>query len=109
MLPRTRTTSDTQGFDAGLHAAQRWRALRRWALLLVGLAVFVELAGLPVLRVTYVEQGGQIRSGTYLGLAGRRTIVAGELAPTCPLIALVPLERSLTSYARGGWDSLLEN
>lgn len=109
MLPRTRTTSDPQGFDAGLHAAQRWRALRRWALLLIGLAVFVELAGLPALRVTYVEQGGQIRSGTYLGLAGRRTIVAGELAPTCPLIALVPLERSLTSYAREGWDSLLEN
>lgn len=97
------------GFDAGLHAAARWRAARRAILLVFSLAAFVELQGVPHLRVTYVEQGGQIRSGTYLGLAGRRTIVAGELAPTCPLIALVALERSLASYAREGWDSLLEN
>jgi len=109
VLHRTPTTSEPQGFDAGLHAAQRWRELRRWVLLLIGLAVFVELAGLPALRLTYVEQGGRIQSGQYVGLAGQRTVVAGQLAPTCPPIVLVPLEQSLVSYAREGLEALLEN
>lgn len=87
------------GFDAGLHTAARWRAARRWALLVLGLALFLEAAGAPCLRLSYTEVGDRVQSGQYVGLFGVRRVVAGEFAPTCPLIVLVPLDRSIVSYA----------
>jgi len=87
------------GFDAGLLAAARWRAARRWAFLLLGLALFVETAGTPFLRLSYSKVGEHVQSGRYVGIFGARRIVAGELAPACPLIVLVPLDRSIVSYA----------
>ena len=94
------------GFDAGLHASARWRAARRWILLILGLALFIELAGVPHLRWTYVEQDGRVRSGQYLSVTGTKPLVAGQVAPTCPLIALVPLDRSLWSYTIEGLRGL---
>lgn len=91
-------------FDAGLHAAQRLRALRRWALLLIALAVFLETQGEPALRTSYVEQGGRVRSARYWCVTGERNWSGGEVAP---LIVLVPLERPLLSYAGSALQNLV--
>ena len=98
-----------QGLDAGITVSRRWRSLRRMAIFLFGIALFAETYGTPYLRLSYVEMGGFIRSGTYAGLQGTRTLVAGEVAQTCPLIALVPLEHSLTHYAFESWEALYED
>lgn len=99
---------NSEGFDRGLHAAQRWRRLRRWALLLAALALLVEGWGLPYLRWDYTERHGQILSARYIGLGGLRPIKAGEVDPSCPLIVLVPLERSLVAYAAEAVERLKE-
>ena len=98
-----------QGLDAGITASRRWRSLRRMAIFLFGIALFAETYGTPHLRLSYVEVGGYIRSGTYIGMSGTRTLVAGEVAQICPLVALVPLERSLTHYAFESWEALYED
>ena len=88
------------GFDVEVERRARWLAVRRWLVLVAILVAFVEFQGVPHLRMTYVEEGGRVRSGEYWSLMGPRTVVAGDVAPTCPVIALVPLERSLWSYAK---------
>lgn len=83
--------------DAGMVHASRWRSFRR-LLMFVGLLVaLVELRGVPSLRITYVEQGGIIRRAEYWSVAGWTRLRPGDVAPTCPLITIVPLKRSLAS------------
>lgn len=80
-----------QSLDAGIVLSSRWRAFRRRALLVASLVSFVVFLGVPHLRWTYTEQGGRVISGEYWSATGRRILHAGQVAPSCPLIALVPL------------------
>lgn len=96
------------GFDVDVERRARWLAARRWLVLIAILVAFLELQGVPHLRLSYEEQGGRVVSGTYCSVTGLRRIAAGDVAPTCPLIAVVPLERSLFSYAVDGWNRITE-
>ncbi len=77
--------------DAGLVRASLWRALRRRVLFVGSIVAFVLVLGVPHLRVRYVKHQGRPVSGLYWSVTGNRTLVAGQVAPSCPLIALVPL------------------
>lgn len=100
-----------RGFDAGVDRRSRYRAIRRKLVLLAMLLAFVEFVGTPHLRVSYAQPGrrGVISIAEYWGVTGARTLRAGGVASTCPLIVLLPLDRSLVSYAGDGIDSLLAN
>lgn len=93
---------NSHGFDAGVHAAQGWRAVRRWAILLIGLTVFVEVHGVPALQTVYWADSTQVvyRARYWNVISGSRDVSRGELAPTLPILTLVPLERSLLEHAR---------
>lgn len=100
--------SNPQGFDAGVHEAQRWRWFRRWVILLTGLAVFVEIYGVPALRTSYQSDASRgVYAAQYWSVSGSRVLSPGELAPTLPVLTLVPLEKPLLSYAREFWDDLI--
>jgi len=98
-LDRSAARRRMESLDAGVVGASCWRALRRFLVFVALLAALVELGGVPHLRITYTEQGDRIRSARYWSVTGSRTLVAGDVAPTCPLIALVPTETSLVSVA----------
>lgn len=87
------------GFDGGLYAAQNARRVRRLVLLIVALTVFVELRGVPHLRLSYQSQNGQVTHAVYWSVTGRRVVVAGEVAQGCPPIVLIPLDRPLVRLA----------
>ena len=77
--------------DAGVVRSSRWRAFRRKLLFVGSVVGFVVFLGVPHMRLTYVEQNGRTVSGEYWSVTGKRFLVAGQVAPSCPLIALVPL------------------
>ena len=96
------------GFDAGVHAAQRWRSFRRWAILLIGLAVFVEIHGVPALRTSYQSDASQgVYVARYWSVFGSRVLSPGDAAPTLPILTLVPLEKPLLSHVREFWHDLV--
>jgi len=99
------------GFDAGIRHASRRRSLRRALISLALLLAFVQFLGTPYLRTSYTEpdRRGVILDASYLGVTGSRTLRAGDVATTCPLIVLLPLDRSLVSYAGDAIDSLISN
>ena len=80
-----------RSLDAGVVLSSRWRSFRRKVLLVASVVGFAFFLGVPHLRLNYVEQNGHVVSGVYWSVTGKRTLHAGQVAPTCPLIALVPL------------------
>lgn len=86
-----------KNLDAGTVRASIRKYIRRRVVLLVLCVAFVSHLGIPHIRINYVEQRGRIQSAEYWGVTGWRSIRAGEVAPTCPLIALVPFDRSMIS------------
>jgi len=100
--------SNPQGFDAGLYADQHWRGLRRKVIFVIALAVFVELYGLPALRLSYQKNAAHaVTRARYWSVTGSRTVSRGEVAPTLPILTLIPLETSLRSYAVTAWHDLV--
>jgi len=78
-----------------------WRRLRRFTLFVLLVGLVVEFVGVPGLRWTYQEQpGGRIVAADYVSPVGRTRRTASGFGGTCPLIVMVPLKRSLLSYAR---------
>lgn len=98
-LDRSAARRRMESLDAGIVGASLWRAFRRVLIFAALFASLIEFGGVPHLRVSYVKQGGIIRAARYWSVTGPRIVTAGEFAPTCPLILLVPLEKSLASYA----------
>ena len=94
------------GFDVDVERRARWLAARRFLVLLAIVLAFVELQGLPHLRLSYTRQGERMLTGTYWSLTGVRQLRAGEVAPSCPLVAIVPLDQSLWAYAEEGLEAL---
>jgi len=88
------------------------KRIRRLALLLLVLGGFVEIAGVPYLRASYEYRGSghykQIHRATYVSVTGARSVRAGQYAEGCPIVLLIPLERSLLSYGKDaalwGWN-----
>ena len=97
------------GFDAGIGHASRRRSLRRAVILLALLLAFVQFVGTPHLRMSYIEPDhrGVIMEAGYWGVTGPCTLRAGDVSTTCPLIVLLPLDRSLVSYAGQAIDGLI--
>ncbi len=96
-----------QGFDAGLYRAQRWRAVRRWSLLLGSLLLFVEWHGVPYLRTQWEGADRQrMSTARYWSVTGGRVERVNGIAP---LIALFPLERSVVSYGKEALEDLLSH
>lgn len=89
--------SEYNALDLGLRRSLRLRTVRRWALLVVLLGTFVEYQGLLHVRLSFP---GQERAFTpdYWSLTGKRRYAA----PNAPLFALLPMERSVLSYASEG-------
>jgi hypothetical protein len=85
-------------------AASCWRAFRRFALMAACLIAFLELAGVPHLRVSYQSQAGHILVANYWSVMGRERVVAGQVAQGCPLIVVLPLKRSVLTHA-ASWFS----
>lgn len=83
--------------DLGLRRSLRWRRMRRWLVMLTLLALFVEIRGIPHFRLTDRSRP-QANQVDYWSPLGMRQIGGGGSKP--PLIVLVPLDRSLTAYAR---------
>ena len=77
------------------------RRRRRKVLLLLAIAIMIEFWGVPHLRMTYRTSGGgqHVHSANYLSVTGWKKSVAGQYGEGCPLIAFIPLERSLIDYA----------
>jgi len=78
---------------------------RNLLVIAVVLALFVEIAGLPHLRVSYEYRGRAsdptIISAQYLSITGMRRVGFTEMpSGSMPLVALLPLERSLIDYGR---------
>lgn len=91
--------SRMRSLDAGTAQASRWRSFRRFVVFVAMLAGLLEFGGVPSLRWTYEKVRDRVVVAEYIGPFGARRASAGELGGTCPLIALIPLERSLLSYA----------
>ena len=89
--------------DAGLNRSLFLRAWRRRAVMLILCALFVEFCGLPGVRIDQGPNGAQAR---YLCVDGMRRLSTSVTGRETPLIVLVPLERSVLSYARGAGESL---
>ena len=87
--------------DLGLRRSLRWRRLRRWLVMLTLLALFVEFRGVPHFRLTDRSRP-RASQVDYWSPLGMRQLGGGG-----PLIVLVPLDRSLTTYAREGVQALL--
>ena len=103
--------NNLQGFDAGILRVQRRRLRRRQLVLVLGLAIAVEILGVPALRTSYTAEAssGRILHARYWApVHGAIDLRPGQVAPNCPLIVLVPLDRSLISYAGDALRALAE-
>lgn len=97
----------------GMERQQARRRLRRTLLLLTAALLFIEFAGVPHMRVTYTYTGrssaSRMLAAQYWGPFGGKPAQAGQYGEGCPLIVLIPLEKSLVSYAReaaiAAWQS----
>ncbi len=96
----------TLGMDLGIRRSLRWRAFRRGLLVCVLLALFVEFRGVPHLRLSDPGRLHAQDGVDYWGVTGLRQVNSGRLRSAAPLIALLPLERSLVSYASEAASSL---
>ena len=90
------------GFDAGLYRRSFFRSARR-KLLAAGLLVaFVEILGVPQIRLSHGDHG---KRAAYLGITGVEEAPRNRIGAE-PLVRLVPLPRSVISYAREGIERL---
>ncbi|MEE4213295.1 MAG: hypothetical protein V2I43_28960 [Parvularcula sp.] len=69
-------------------------------LVVIGLIVFLEAVGEPILRWEYSYSpigGGRkiVHSGTYVGVSGTHRVVSGQYADGCPLIVFRDLNQPL--------------
>ena len=89
------------------------RRIRLWHVL-VGTAVVLiatEIWGLPHLRTTYEYRGPAknptIISATYWSVTGPRRVHYSEIGDNMPVVAMLPLEKSLLIYAKEALASIL--
>lgn len=75
--------------------------LKNIVILLVCIGVFVELAGLPYLRVSYGPN-----DATYWSITGKRHAAKAEFGGAVPVIVLFPLPKPLWQYAGDAWSTV---
>lgn len=88
------------------------RLARRWLIIVLLVAGFVEFCGLPYLRVTYRYNGSSESpiyiDGTYWSFVGKRHVMAGEHAEGLPLLLMIPMDQSLFTHATEALTGLWE-
>lgn len=90
---------DEVDFDLGLRRNMRWRTARRWILMAVLVGGFLELQGIP-----HVRLGGERHGYSYWSVTGESQ--ARMHSRVAPLIAVLPLERPLIEHAEAAFRSL---
>lgn len=95
--------SDTnEDMDLGLRRSLWLRGLRRIVVLALLLGAFVEVMGLPHVRLLDPERSRWHREPIYWSVTGWARFEGRNT----PLLVLIPLRRSLQSYARGVFHDL---
>jgi len=98
---------EEDGFDLGLRRNLRNRKIRRWIIMVTIVVAFLDIKGMPHVRLTDPERTPR-HAIQYWSVTGTRQFHG----PNTPLIVLIPMEHSVfhtaCAVAADLWRSILE-